>query len=333
MRVMGNEQTVGAPGPRFDLVDAARGVAIAAMILYHFSWDLGFLHLIALDVASDPVGQWAARGIAGSFLVLVGVGLVLGHARGIRWGSVLKRLAILALAALGITLVTAFMFPDGYIYFGILHAIAVSSVLALPFLRAPVGVVLGAAAVVLTLPLVYRSPVFNDRLLAWVGLAEDAPPTNDYEPLFPWFGMVLIGVAVARIVLRSPLRDRLAAWRVRGRLGRLLVFAGRWSLVIYLVHQPLLLGVLVPVAMLAGPNEAAETADFLRSCEASCARSGGEEPVCRRGCTCSADAFKREGLWRSLQGDTLHPPQEASVRSLSQQCFEEARPPRPDAPP
>ena len=107
------------------------------MIVYHFSWDLSFLQLIATNILQVPAWRWFARGIAGSFLILAGFGLTLAHARGFRRAPFLRRLMKVGGAALAVTLVTYFAFPESYIFFGILHCIAVSSVLALPFLRLP----------------------------------------------------------------------------------------------------------------------------------------------------------------------------------------------------
>ena len=116
---------------RWPGIDAARGTAIAAMVVYHFSWDLSYLGLITTDIVNEPGWQLFARTIAASFLTLVGTGLVLAHQHGgVSWTAFLRRLAIISAAALGVTLVTRFVFPDEYIFFGILHWNAVASALA-----------------------------------------------------------------------------------------------------------------------------------------------------------------------------------------------------------
>jgi len=73
--------------PRFAVLDAARGLALAAMVVFHFSFDLDSLGLAALDVGGDPRWRWFARLIAGSFLALSGMSLVIAHAKGMRWDS------------------------------------------------------------------------------------------------------------------------------------------------------------------------------------------------------------------------------------------------------
>jgi uncharacterized membrane protein len=305
-------------------VDAARGVAIAAMIVFHAAWDLSFLRLIATPVGSDPAWQAFAMSIAGSFLALVGVGLVLGHGHGIRWPRFARRLAVVALAAAGVSVATYVAFPESFIFFGILHMIAVGSVLALPFLRAPLWLVAAAAITVLALPAFFRSPLFDDRALAWIGFSERIPPSNDFEPVFPWLALVLAGIVLARLVLASRFHERLAAWRARGPLSRLLVRAGRWSLVIYLVHQPILLGVLFPVAHVLGPSPAAQAAGFLRACEAGCREGGRLGATCGSACACVLDRATAKGLREGLLGDTLDPAQLGALQEEVNVCFREA---------
>src|SRR6476661_893854 len=118
--------------PRLPIVDAARGVAIAAMFVFHFTWDLGFFNFIDLQAGVDPAWRAFAKAIAGSFLALVGIGLVLASRGGLRLGPYGRRLAMVSAAAAGITAATWLATPDEFIFFGILHCIAVSSVLALP---------------------------------------------------------------------------------------------------------------------------------------------------------------------------------------------------------
>src|SRR5918993_2693122 len=112
-----DDQRLGFLTGRFDLIDAARGTAIVAMIAYHFAWDLSYLRLIATPVAIHPVWRWYAHVIAGSFLFLVGVGLALAHGRGFRAHAFVRRLAIIGGAGLALTIATYFALPQAYIFF------------------------------------------------------------------------------------------------------------------------------------------------------------------------------------------------------------------------
>lgn len=258
----GDGSGVTAPGPpvpegrstapavqRFDIVDIVRGLAVAGVVLFHLVWDLAFLRLIPPQWAFAPVWLLFGRTLAGTFMVLVGVSLVLAARRGIRSRPFLRRLAVIVLAALGITLVTRIAFPDTFIYFGILHAIAVSSVVGVIALRFRTALVIAAGAFVVLLGNTVSDPVFDPRWLAWTGFGASPPPSNDFVPVFPWVGLTLLGIAVGRFAGE---RGWFAKARFNGSTGRTLAWLGRHSLVIYLVHQPLLLAVLVPIARWMG---------------------------------------------------------------------------------
>jgi uncharacterized membrane protein len=138
--------------------------------------------------------------------------------------------------------------PEGVILFGILHCIAVSSVIGLAFLRAPVALAIAAAIACLAAPAFLASPAFNGLGWLWLGLASEVRPSNDYNPLLPWFGMVLAGIAAARIIPR----DKWPAWQPQDIVTRMLALIGRHSLLFYLLHQPVLLGILWAVAKAIG---------------------------------------------------------------------------------
>lgn len=233
---------------RIPLLDVLRGVALAAMAAYHFAWDLSFFSLAELGVTEHPLWIAFARVIAGSFLALVGVSLYLGHGDGVKWKPFLRRLAMIVAAALAISIASWFTDPDGVILFGILHAIAVSSVIGLLFLRAPLPLVIATAIACLLAPSFLTSPAFNGLGWVWLGLASEVVPSNDYNPLLPWFGMVLLGIATARMIPR----DKWPAWEPHDIVSRTLALIGRHSLLFYLVHQPVLLGTLWAVAKAIG---------------------------------------------------------------------------------
>jgi uncharacterized membrane protein len=238
-----------ASRPRVPLVDALRGLAILAMVAYHFSWDLSYFAFWPIDVSIEP--GWIAfqRLILFTFLFLVGVSLELGHGAGIRWRAFWRRFAILVAAALAMTIATYVAFGDAFAFFGILHAIALFSLTGLLFLRLPTLVTLLGAAVFIVPGVLVHAELFNPRWLAWLGMWTTPPRTADLVGVFPWAGVPLLGIAATRELARSGALERLAAWRGAGPLARLLRGAGRWSLLIYLTHQLLLLAILYPIAM------------------------------------------------------------------------------------
>ena len=305
---------------RLPIVDAARGAALLAMVVYHAAWDLSFYDLIETDIGGSLAWQVFARCIAGSFLALVGVSLVLAQRGGMRPRAFLRRLALVGSAAAAVTLVTWALFPEDFIYFGILHCIAVSSVLGLPFLRLPVWLVLAAAVACLAAPWLFSAPVFDAPAWRWLGLMTYFPRTNDYVPLLPWFGMVLAGIAAARLALASAPDAAWARWQPRGWAFRMLVRGGRHSLAVYLLHQPVLLGALYLVALTVGPNAAAESEQFQQGCQASCIQAGTEAATCTASCVCVADGLKSAGLWRKATAGHLDPEEESQLFAISRQC-------------
>ena len=320
-----DDQRLGFLTGRFDLIDAARGTAIVAMIAYHFAWDLSYLRVIATPVAIHPVWRWYAHVIAGSFLFLVGVGLALAHGRGFRAKAFVRRLAIIGGAALAVTIATYFAFPESYIFFGILHCIAVASVIALPFVFAPAWVTLAVAALMLGARSVIASPEFDAPLLAFLGLGTRVPVTNDYVPLFPYAGLVLAGVAAGRAGAAWLASNADRRWRGTGAVGATLVWAGRHSLPIYLLHQLVLLGALTAIVQVTGPNPAAIEAGFTRDCETSC-RPLRDPQTCRAACTCTVARMKDGNIWAKAASGRLDADETAQMSGFARQCLAEPGP-------
>jgi uncharacterized membrane protein len=228
--------TIDQPG-RLVALDLARTLAILCMVVFHFTFDLALFGYIPPDTMSQPFWYYFARAIAGSFLFLSGISLWLAHGQRIRWRAFWWRLGRLVAAALLVTLTSIWFVPGGTIWFGILHAIAAASLVGLAALRLPWPVTLALAAMILSAAWGPRFPAFDPLWLVWTGLAESRPMMGDYVPLIPWAAPALAGIACAKAfrvdlrpaVIPSPTLDRLA-------------FPGRHSLIIYLLHQPILIG-------------------------------------------------------------------------------------------
>lgn len=214
------------------------------MAIYHFTFDLEMFGY--LDPGTSVTGGWAlfARLVAGSFLFLVGVSLYLAHGGGIRWRPFLRRLLVLGLAAAAITAATRYAIPDTFIFFGILHSIAVASLLGLLFLRLPALLTLLAAALVVAArPHLAATGLFDAPALAWLGLTTWPVRSSDFVPVFPWFAATLGGIGAARLAAAAGLWPRLAAMSgAEGLALRAAAWPGRHSLALYLLHQPVLIG-------------------------------------------------------------------------------------------
>lgn len=217
-------------------IDAVRGLAVIGMIIYHLAFALYFFggYPVAIFHWSWELFQTL---VAGTFLTLVGVSLWLSWQRlqlkNLRatelLGHFAKRSLVIFACALLITLVTWILIPQFYVRFGVLHFIAVASLLALPFLRIPkVAAVVGL--LVLLIPEILPLPMGNIFTL-WIGFKPANFSSLDYFPMLPWFGLVLIGIWVGSI-LRLPEMPNRWPW---------LCHIGRKALLIYLLHQPVVI--------------------------------------------------------------------------------------------
>jgi uncharacterized membrane protein len=231
------------PAPRLPLVDVLRGFAVAQMIVYHFIYDLNYFGWVTLRMLSDqPWVGWRA-GIVTQFLLLVGVGLVLRTSFKPGLADFWRRWAQIAGAALLVSAGSAAVFGPRFIWFGILHFVAAALVLARPLVRlGPWNVLLGIA--VIALGLLYSHPMFNDTPANIVGLVTRKPKTEDYVPLLPWFGVVLIGAGLAALWQRRGWSVAPPLRRLNDKPPKVLLFLGTWALTVYLLHQPILMGVL-----------------------------------------------------------------------------------------
>lgn len=294
--------SVKVPRKRIVAIDAARGAALLAMASYHFTWDLEFFGYAPAGLTEFGGWKLYARCIASTFLFLVGVSLVLAHAKGIRWNGFWKRMGMVAAAALAITLATYFATPNAFIFFGILHQIALASLLGLAFLRLPALATLVIAALVIAAPHYLRSPFFDHPSLWWVGLSTMPPRSNDYVPLFPWFGAVLIGMAATKFAGSAGVLRWLAD-RKLFRATRPLEFAGRHSLAFYLIHQPLLIACVWLFSQVWPAQVASLETGFMSSCQASCRQTRDAE-FCPRYCACMLDALSvDDGLDKLSKAD------------------------------
>jgi uncharacterized membrane protein len=292
--------------PRLVVVDALRGAALLAMIVYHAAWDLSFLGLIATDVATDPGWRLFAQAIAASFLLLVGTSLSLAERAGVGLPRMLRRVAVIAAAAALVSGATYAVLPGQGVYFGILHCIALASLVGIALRRAPWPLLLGLAVLALALPGVAAGPAFNSPAWYWLGLSTAVPPAPDYVPLLPWLAAVLLGMVAGRAVPWPA-----ASGRQPGRTLSALAVAGRHSLAIYLLHQPVLLGLLLAAMPLLGPARPQAERDWKPAWRADCLAEGRSPSACDAELACLAAALAappRPGSDAAEAAEACRPP-------------------------
>ncbi len=297
-------------------LDAARGVALVAMAVYHACWDLTFVGLADFDLFENPLWLAARTVILSSFLLLAGIGLVLATERGLDRPRYFRRLGRLIAAAAAVSAASYAVFPDSPIFFGVLHHMAAASVVGLLFVRLPALVTLLAAILALAAGQSLGFPLFDSPWLRWIGMTSVAPDSNDFVPLLPWISGVLVGIALARLwpgVGRGLLPG--------GVIGRGLALAGRRSLAVYLIHQPILFGAVWLIAhsgLIA--VEAPATRSFQSSCVASCVQTSTPSALCQERCRCVQSAITATGQWEAFLVDRLDNPSRAQIGAAIQSC-------------
>jgi uncharacterized membrane protein len=242
---------------RFDRLDTLRTAAMVWMTAFHFSFDLNFFGLIPQqNFYADPFWTWQRTAIVSLFLFTAGLGQAVAlHQQGLLARPAWQRLdarfwrrwAQVAGCALLVSAGSALVFPRSFIYFGVLHGLAVMVIVAR--LSAGWGRWLWGAGVLVvslkyiasnTIPSSDGASFFNEKWLNWLGLISRKPITEDYVPLVPWLAAVWWGVAAGLWVLRHRPHWLSGA----GPVWRVLALPGRWSLSYYMLHQPVLMGLL-----------------------------------------------------------------------------------------
>lgn len=241
--------TQRSPSRRFDRIDALRGAAIVWMTAFHFSFDLNYFGWIRQDFYRSPVWTVQRACIVSLFLFCAGLGQAVAFTQGQGWPRFWRRWAQVAGCALLVTAGSYLMFPRSFIYFGVLHGIALMLVIVRLTGRWR-GWLWLAGAIAIGLPWLAPAAhahwpqleVLNTPWLNWLGFISRKPVTEDYVPLLPWLGVMWWGMAAGQWLLRER-----AAW-VQAPIPRAcapLAWLGRWSLSWYMLHQPVLIGVLL----------------------------------------------------------------------------------------
>ena len=230
---------------RLWLLDIFRGLALIAMIIFHFTFDLSYFGFIRPDTVYRPNWILFQQLIAGSFIFAAGFSLELAHGTGVQWASLKKRFLVLGGAAGAVSLITYMIFAAFWVRFGILHCILACSVLGLVCVSWKTKYIAAITATLMTLAVTLESPVAISASWDFLINTTNVHQSVDYRPIFPWVAVFFIGLLTSRLfsrllILPVPELGRLASTVVSG-----LQLMGRNSLLVYLVHQPLLFAGLI----------------------------------------------------------------------------------------
>lgn len=309
------------PRRRFEWLDTLKGILLIAMASYHTMWDLADAGYLDAAFPSTGWPRLYARAIASSFLFISGFSLVLAHGHGIRWKSFGKRLAVIAAAAALVTVASYFVIPQGLIFFGILHEIAVASLFGLLFLRLAWPITVFAAAIIIAVPnYVSPSDMFSPPWLWWVGLSAHTHNSFDYVPVLPWLGAFLLGVAFGKIgTIQDSLRQNARGIRPSKSWTAPIAFLGRHSLVFYLVHQPVLISILYVFSLVVPAPQAAPETRYIESCEMSC-KPDRDVNFCHRFCGCTLDRLQRTKLLVPFQSGAISVDDDGRIKDIAVEC-------------
>jgi uncharacterized membrane protein len=246
-----------ADSQRYHLLDALRGLALVNMIAYHGLWDVVYLLGRTLPWYSGFPGFLWQQGICWTFILLSGFCYGMGH-HPIRHGVILMGCGFF------ITLVTALVLPEGLIWWGVLSLLGASSLVLAglePLLKKippALGLLLSGGLFALTrwvnrgflgvsggwmLPL--PRSWYQNLFTAFWGFPSDSFFSSDYFSFFPWFFLFCTGWFLFRL-LNQPMKQ----WKILRQRIPLLSWMGQHSLLIYLLHQPVLYGLLVALPAL-----------------------------------------------------------------------------------
>jgi len=243
-------------GRRFWEIDFFRGLAIIIMIFFHVFYALYYFDVLTFNIFKST---WIYLAISGFsiFFILVGISLTLSYSKNIInhksksqiFYHNLRRGLMIFCWGLLITVITWFFIREDYVIFGVLHFIGISIIIAYPFLRLKYWNILFGIIIIL-IGLSLRAFSFDLPWLLWLGFRPHNFFTVDYFPLLPHFGIILIGIALGNIFYEN-YRRNYSIPDLSKYLGmKFFCFLGRHSLVIYLLHQPILILILISLGII-----------------------------------------------------------------------------------
>lgn len=242
---------------RYHLLDTVRGVCLISMAAYHGMYDLVDIFRLPAPWYNDWPGYLWQQSICWTFIFLSGMCWRLSHRH-------LKRGLLLVGCAWVITAATWLIMPSQLILYGVLNLLGLSALLMIPldklFRKLPAWTgFFGALALFFLTRNVPRGSLgfeslalcplpqvlYSTDVTAVLGFHSPEFYSTDYFPLVPWFFLYCAGYFLWGILTQSRQAKEFLSLGARP-----LSFLGRHSLVIYLVHQPALMGIFLLLGQL-----------------------------------------------------------------------------------
>lgn len=248
---------------RYRILDEIRGVTICSMILYHTVWDLVYIFERNWSWFYSDLAYLWQQSICWCFIFLSGFCFSLGKKK-------IKRGLFILAAGILVTIVTCLITPSQRIFFGVLTLLGASMVIMffgekiwnmIPennvFRKIP-----SIAAMAVSFFLFLLTKGINNGylgigdlylwelpkelyqqgdLMTFIGFTREDFYSADYFSLMPWFFLFMTGYFLFHAVKEKGWLSKLSELP---SVGHFWGFCGRTSLWIYLIHQPIIYGIL-----------------------------------------------------------------------------------------
>lgn len=231
---------------RIQSIDYLRGLAIISVLVYHFCFDLNYFGFVKLDFNLwwVLIFEFVTQTV---FLGLVGISVFLVWQKKqyedfVRFQA--KRFWILIFFSVLISCLTAYVFEEEFVRFGVLHLIAFSIFILTLLVRSKLAQWISLLIFLLGSFYLWQYPVFLDgEWFVALGIHPLRFASVDYFPIFPWFLIPLIAFMTAKywVSLFQAIDNRI---KFGAKLSNGVIYLGRRTLWVYLIHQPILFGFL-----------------------------------------------------------------------------------------
>lgn len=215
---------------RIFTLDVLRSLGIIMMVIFHFIYDLKFFGYVSWDTPDGAGWRSFRHLILGTFFICLGASLHSSYQTGINWKKFTTRLCQILSAALAVSLASLVMVPNHYIYFGVLQFVGLACLACVGFAQRPRLALVIGLGIVISYQVGWVSAIWPFNYIQ----AYLPTSSNDYVSLFPWLGVVFMAIWLASTSFWQ--NDPLQQFKQYSFLA----WPGKHSLVIYLVHQPVL---------------------------------------------------------------------------------------------
>lgn len=240
---------------RVYLIDELRGLCIILVVIYHAFYSLVMIYGYEQLNGTFAVMRKIQPVLPAMFILLSGIAFQLSRS------NVKRGFKLLAVATV-MMLAVVIVMPSQMIWFGIIHFLAVMNIVLgllkkyVDKIPAVAGIIICSALFLLTynvqcgyvgidgvLSLRLPAVMYSTDLTAPLGFYSPSFRSSDYCPIIPWAFMFIIGTILGRYAGQLP--EKLSKEHIKP-----LAFVGRHTLIIYLVHQPIIVGVLQLIEIL-----------------------------------------------------------------------------------